>query len=183
VSRGVILPLGAAILLLLGSCGSGSTSRPPGSQAQANRHHKGSANPLPQDFFRGCPRTPRCVARAERIRFPPHDAVLRPRVAGYASPEIPGRCGSFADPFDSYWVTVGQRHTSCATAFRVMHALFWRTEKAHGVGVFTITDFPGWRCSQGAGFGQCAKGSQVATWGIQNMFRRIPGLPASAISN
>jgi hypothetical protein len=122
-------------------------------------------------FYKGCPRRPGCVARAEQLRsFPRNAAIGEPlprRRPSY------GPCGSFADPYDSYWVSVSNRHTTCTTALALMHAVFWNTAKTHSTGgtSFTISGFPGWHCSSATGTGLCSKGRQSAQWGIQSMIR------------
>jgi hypothetical protein len=123
-------------------------------------------------YFKGCKTTPDCVARAEQIRSFPRNAALG---EGSRSHPAYGPCGSFADPFESWWVSVGggDRHTSCATALALAHALHWRTAKTRSLGgdLFGIDGFPGWQCSSGMGVSRCTKGRQQAQWGIQSMIR------------
>jgi hypothetical protein len=131
----------------------------------------GSGQPVPELFFQGCARSDACVARAERIRRFPPSAVPEgdPGLRGRR-----GRCRSFADPFDSYWIRVAHRHTTCGVALLLMHAIFWHKTKTHShvVGSFTADRFPRWHCHEATGAGQCTDGSQIVYFGIQNMYLR-----------
>jgi hypothetical protein len=171
VSRLRLVAAFAALPLLLASCGGGSKSTSTQSFDQKHGYFKPTGKRVPQLFFEGCPKRPGCVARAEQIRRFPRNAVPE----GY--PGIRGgsnRCRSFADPFDSYWVRVGYRHTTCRVALRLMHAIFWHKTKtrSHVVGSFTPVRFPDWHCTEATGAGQCMNGSRFAYFGLQDMYRR-----------
>jgi hypothetical protein len=122
-------------------------------------------------FYKGCRQRPGCVARAEQAHSFPRNAAIRPE--GYPRPPAHGPCGSFIDPFESYWVSVSSRHTSCGTALALAHALHWRTAKTHSLDgdLFAISGFPGWTCSSGMGQSRCTKGHQQAQWGFQSIIR------------
>ncbi len=122
--------------------------------------------------LQGMPEKAGCVARAEQLHTFPRSAAIIGEPPSTRRPAH-GACGSFADPFDSYWVSVSNQHTTRTTALALMHASFWRTAKTHstvGTG-FVISGFPGWQCSSATGTGLCTKGRQAAQWGIQNMIR------------
>jgi hypothetical protein len=122
-------------------------------------------------YFKGCTTTPGCVASAKQLHSFPRDAAI----AEPKQPPAHGSCGSFADPFDSYWVSVGGGlHTSCTTALALAHAISWRTVKTRSPGggtSFVISGFPGWQCSSGMGESICIKDRQRAQFGYQNMIR------------
>jgi hypothetical protein len=129
-------------------------------------------------FYQHCEQTPGChVARSKLTDTLPHDAVLEPKQDGIAGQRP--RCGSFAVPRGSHWVTVAQRRSSCGSALRIMRSFWLRTVKVqhHGGKAdaeswFTLAGFRGWRCYSAAGSGLCRKGQQLAMYGVQNVFRR-----------
>lgn len=168
-SSRLVVVLAALPLLLLG-CGGGSGGTSTESFDQKHGYSKPTGKPVPHLFFEGCPKTPGCVARAEQIPRFPRNAVREGYPGLRRGPVI---CRSFADPFDSYWVRVGHRNTTCGVALRLMHAVFWRTAKTHGgvVGSFTVSG--GWHCTEATGAGQCSKGAQTAYFGVQSMYRRL----------
>jgi hypothetical protein len=123
-------------------------------------------------FYKGCQQRPGCVERAEQLHSFPRNAAIRPE--GSLRHPNHGPCGSFVDPFESYWVSVSNRHTTCTTALALAHALHWNMAKTHSLGggdLFVISGFPGWHCSSGMGFSRCTKGRQQAAWGFQSMIR------------
>ncbi len=81
------------------------------------------------------------------------------------------KCGSFPSTYRIY-VYAG-KGTRCGKARRVMKELWsgdtdrvrQHDSETHGH-YATLTRYPGWRCSSGAGGGSCRKGKQVS--GYQN---------------
>jgi hypothetical protein len=166
------LALFAVLTLFLAGCGGGSEGTNTQSFEQKHGHFK-PTGASPQLFFQGCSRSPRCVERAERIRTLPKNAELEADLPNVLRGEDPNSCGSFADPFESYWVSTSAHRTSCAVALRVTHALFWRTAKIRDAeGWFVLTGFPGWRCHDGQGDGYCQSHGRRALWGFSTMYRR-----------
>lgn len=81
-------------------------------------------------------------------------------------------CGSFRQAIDSkttYRIFVHARETTCGTAIEILRD-FWDPgvrKRSNGGDIeaktfYTMADHPGWRCTQGAGAGQCANGSAIA---------------------
>ncbi len=87
------------------------------------------------------------------------------------------RCGSFRHHIGgtypvTYTITVFNGHVSCQTATGVIRA-FW---SGHGVthhggpsdaqSYWTLKNWPGWRCGQGAGAGACTRGQRIAGYEV-----------------
>jgi hypothetical protein len=168
-----LVAVGVALPLLLAGCGGGSKSTSTQSFEQTHGYSKPTGKPVPHLFFEGCKKRPGCIARAEQIRRYPPNSVRDGDPGIFGSRD---RCPSFADPFESHWIRVGHLRTTCGVALHLMHAIFWHTTKlrSHIVGSFTPDRFPRWHCTEATGAGQCTNGSQVAYFGVQNMYRRLP---------
>jgi hypothetical protein len=82
-------------------------------------------------------------------------------VAALGAPAFPThRCGSFRS--HGFQVRVFNRGTSCRGAGRLIRAFLSPKSVAHGGPAqsqvyWTVPGFPGWRCYQGAGGGDCLR--------------------------
>jgi hypothetical protein len=174
----MLLPLGFGLIVLAG-CGGGGSNATTG-VAQSNSvvledagptaTARVTTHPLPKPFYpKGSP------LAAVSVNKLPEGAVLEPK-----DDQLPAgatRCQAFAIPRDSYWVTVASRQTPCPLATAVIHAYWLRLGVHHHGGDSsasswaTLDQYPGWRCYEAAGAGQCRNGHQLALYGVQNMFR------------
>ncbi|HJQ29594.1 MAG TPA: hypothetical protein VJ827_09640 [Rubrobacter sp.] len=88
---------------------------------------------------------------------------------GMAYPGMPGfkRCGAFDT--GQLHIHVSAKHVSCRMAMKVQKEYWLAPESEKELvgpdeynGYVRLRRFPGWRCTSGAGAGNCAKGRQDA---------------------
>ena len=98
-----------------------------------------------------------------------------------ATPSFPKhKCSTFVHhyppqhglPGGTYRITVFNGHVSCRTANGLIRE-FWAGKGHHHGGpsdaqsYWTLKDYPGFRCGQGAGAGACTKGNQIAAYEVR----------------
>jgi len=88
---------------------------------------------------------------------------------GVASPGLEGfkRCGTFKA--QGMHIHVQAKHVSCRMAMKIQKEYWLAPESEKELvgpdeynGYVTLKRFPGWRCTSGAGAGNCAKGRKDA---------------------
>lgn len=77
------------------------------------------------------------------------------------------RCGSFLVDRGELRATVYKTAgLTCRTATRIVKEFRLYKRSRGSQEPYRLPRYPGWRCYEGSGGGNCAKGKQVASWGL-----------------